>query len=287
MGSVEQAVVGVIGTGLIGTSFALALKADDAKQLILGYDLNETCAKQALARDAFDSFAQSPVQLAEQCDILVIATPVSALRGIFEQIKKLADQVITTDVSSVKRSVINDACSVWGSVPARMVLAHPIAGGENSGPLSASADLFQSRYVFITPQSQNDIVAVNKVTELWRKVGAKIEELSATQHDQLFAATSHLPHLVAYALINSLEQDGINIAFSAGGLADFTRIAASDPVMWRDISIANSDYILKAIASFEKSLATIRRMIADQQSDQLLALLNKTVTDKAKLNLKD
>ena len=287
MDNTERATIGIIGSGLIGTSLALALKKEDAQQRILGYDINETHAKQAAEQGAFDSFEQNPLRLAEHCDILVIAAPVGALRGIFEQIKALAEQVIITDVGSVKQSVINDAHSVWQRVPLRLVPAHPIAGGEESGPSSASADLFRSRYVFITPAEPNDSSAVNKVSELWQKVGAKIELLSPLQHDELFAATSHLPHIVAYALINSLEQNGVNTAFSAGGLKDFTRIAASDPTMWRDISLANADYILSAISAFENSLATIRNMIANQQGDQLLELLNKTVADKAKLNLKD
>ena len=287
MDNVADAVIGVVGTGLIGTSLALALKDKDAKQNIFGYDLNAAHRQQAIDRGAFDGFAASPLKLAECCDILVIATPVGAVRSIFAQLRDIVDHIIITDVGSVKRSVINDACSVWGKVPARMIPAHPITGDAESGPLAASEHLFQARYVFLTPPTPSDATALNQVKELWRRVGAKIELLSPIQHDELFAATSHLPHIVAYALINALEQSGVNIAFSAGGLKDFTRIAASDPKMWRDICIANSDYILKSITAFEHSLSTIRQLIEHKQSNQLLELLKKTVTDKAKLNVKD
>ena len=283
---INHSVIGIVGTGLIGTSLALALKNCDAKQNILGCDTDETHVRQAMERGAFDGFKENPLALAEHCDILVVATPIGVVRSIFEQIKNTTERVIITDVGSVKGSVIIDACAVWGEMPARMVPAHPIAGTENSGPGAASKDLFASRYVFLTPE-QADEVAVNVVQDLWSKVGAKIEILTAVRHDELFAATSHLPHIVAYALIHSLEQAGVNPGFSAGGLKDFTRIAASNPTMWRDIFIANENYILEAIKTFEESVRTIRKLIEKKQSDGLHDLLEKTVAEKKNLNLKD
>ena len=287
MENVNHDVIGIVGTGLIGTSLALALKAHNPKQKILGCDSNEVHARQALERGAFDGFKENSLELAEDCDILVVATPIGAIRSIFEQIKNVADQIIITDVGSVKRNVIIDACSVWGKLPARMVPAHPIAGVENSGPAAASKDLFASCYVFLTPEPEEDEVALNTVQGLWQKAGGKTEILSAGLHDELFAATSHLPHIVAYALINSLEQAGVNTIFSAGGLKDFTRIATSDPTMWRDIFIANRSHILESIKAFEKSIGEIRKMIELEQGDLLLELLKKTVSEKQNLNLKD
>ena len=287
MENVNHDVIGIVGTGLIGTSLALALKAHNPKQKILGCDSNEVHARQALERGAFDGFKETSLELAEDCDILVVATPIGVIRSIFEQIKSVADQIIITDVGSVKRNVIIDACSVWGKLPARMVPAHPIAGTENSGPATASKDLFTSCYVFLTPGPEEDEAALNTVQGLWQKAGGKTEILSAGLHDELFAATSHLPHIVAYALINSLEQTGVNTIFSAGGLKDFTRIATSDPTMWRDIFIANRSYILESIKAFEKSISEIRKMIELEQGDLLLELLKKTVSEKQNLNLKD
>ena len=287
MENANHDVIGIVGTGLIGTSLALALKDRDPKQDILGCDANEAHVRQAMERGAFDGFKETPFELAEHCGILVVATPIGAIRSIFEQIKDIADRIIITDVGSAKCSVIVDASLVWGKMPACIVPAHPIAGGENSGPVAASKDLFASRYVFLTPGLEKDEVAMNAVRDLWQKVGARIEVLSAEQHDELFATTSHLPHIVAYALINSLEQSGVNTVFSAGGLKDFTRIAASDPMMWRDICIANRNYILESIKAFEKSIGAIRKMIEHEQGDQLFELLKKTVTEKKKLNLKD
>ena len=287
MEDIERFVVGIVGTGLIGTSLALALKNHDPEQSILGCDTDEIHARQAAERGAFDGIEEHPLALAEHCDILVVATPVGAICSIFEQIKDAAERIVITDVGSVKRSVIADACSVWGNVPTRMVPAHPIAGTENSGPATASEDLFVSRYVFLTPEPHADEVAMNTVRALWCKAGAKIEVLSAKLHDELFAATSHLPHIVAYALINSLEQAGVKTGFSAGGLKDFTRIAVSDPTMWRDIFIANEDHVLRAIKAFEKSMSSIRKLIENKQGDRLLRLLEKTVDEKKNLNLKD
>ena len=284
---INHSTIGIVGTGLIGTSLALALKDCDANQNILGCDADEMHARQAMERGAFDGLQEDPLALAESCDILVVATPIGAVRSIFEQIKNTAEQVVITDVGSVKSSVISDACSVWGKIPTRMVPAHPIAGTENSGPAAASKDLFASRYVFLTPGQETDEVAVNTVRDLWCRVRAKIEVLSASRHDELFAATSHLPHIVAYALINSLEQAGVNTGFSAGGLKDFTRIAASNPTMWRDIFIANQNYILESIKTFEKSVRTIRKLIEKKHGDRLLNLLEKTVAEKKGLNLKD
>ena len=284
---IDDSVIGIVGTGLIGTSLALALKDCDAKQNILGCDSDEMHARQAMKRGAFDGFKKDPLALAEHCDILVVSTPISAVCSIFEQIKSVAERIVITDVGSVKSNTIIDACSVWGKMPTRMVPAHPIAGTENSGPAAASKDLFTSRYVFITPGRKPDKVAVNTVQDLWRKVGAKIEILSAMDHDRLFAATSHLPHIVAYALINSLEQVGVNTTFSAGGLKDFTRIAASNPLMWRDIFIANETYVLQSIKAFEKSVRTIRKLIEKKHGDRLLKFLEKTVAEKKNLNLKD
>ena len=283
----NRSTIGIVGTGLIGTSLALALKDRDAKQNILGCDTNETHVQQAMERDAFDGFKKSPLALAEHCDILVVATPISAVCSIFQQIKDIDEQIVITDVGSVKSSTIIDACSVWGKMPTRMVPAHPIAGTEHSGPVAASKDLFVSRYVFLTPGRKPDKVAVNTVQDLWCKVGAKIEILSAMQHDELFATTSHLPHIVAYALINSLEQAGVNTGFSAGGLKDFTRIAASSPTMWRDIFIANETYVLQSIKAFEKSVRTMRKLIEKKHGEKLLDFLEKTVAEKKNLNLKD
>ena len=284
---INHSIVGIVGTGLIGTSLALALKDCNAKQSILGYDTDEMHARQAMERGAFDGFRENPLALAKQCDILVISTPIGAVRSIFEQIKDIAERIVITDVGSVKSSIIIDACSVWGKMPARMVPAHPIAGTENSGPVAASKDLFVLRYVFLTPGRKADEVAMDVVRDLWSKVGAKIEILSAAQHDELFAATSHLPHIVAYALINSLEQAGVNTGFSAGGLKDFTRIAASNPTMWRDIFIANESYLLDSIKTFERSMRTIRKLIEKKHGDKLLNFLEKTVAEKKSLNLKD
>jgi len=280
MTDLKAATIGVVGSGLIGTSLALALKSRSPEQRILGYDANPEHARQALQRGAFDALCESVSALAARSDIVMIATPIGATRAIFAQLTAFAEHTIITDVGSVKGSVVADARAIFGKTPNRLVPAHPIAGTECSGPMAAHAELFESCYVFLSPQPHSDSDAVASVATLWRKVGAKIEYLSTTTHDELFAITSHLPHLVAYALIGAVKQSDTNIAFSAGGLKDFTRIAASDPTMWRDIFIANADPILQSIATFEASLNTIRRLIAHKDYAQLFELLKETAQQK-------
>jgi len=283
-GATDTMTIGVVGCGLIGTSFALALKSrrreQQCEQQILGCDANPEHARRALRRGAFDSIFESAAALAARSDIVMIATPIGATRSIFAQLAAFVDNIIITDVGSVKGSVVEDARAIFGKIPNRLVPAHPIAGTECSGPSAARADLFAACHVFLSPQAHSDSDAVASVATLWRRVGARIEYLSTTAHDKLFATTSHLPHLVAYALIAAVRQSDSNIAFSAGGLKDFTRIAASDPTMWRDIFIANGEPILNSIATFEASVTKIRRLIADKDYAQLFELLKETAQHK-------
>lgn len=274
----ENRQIGIIGSGLIGVSFALALRQNSPADVLLVYDDNADHAYQAKNLGAFDSIEDSPVSLAEQCDILLIATPVSATSSIFKQLAKANNnQLIITDTGSVKRQVIDNACQGFGLNPAHFIPGHPLAGNEKNGPLNASAALFKDCRVLLTPLENNEQNSIDLVSSLWKTAGASVVEImSPEQHDKLLADISHLPHIAAYALLDCLLVQGeADLSYAAGGLRDFTRIAESDPIMWRDIFLSNSDCVLKSITYLEQSLANMRGMIEEERHQELTELLRR------------
>lgn len=264
--------IGLIGVGLIGGSLALALRNHGYTGDLYAYDHNpETAGK----IKGINGFLSSPAQVLERCDMVVIATPVGACRSILQAMRPVwsADKTVS-DVGSVKQSLIKAARDVFGKVPPNLVPAHPIAGDEKSGPTAARAELFSQCCTLLTPLEHTQASAVTRVRLLWESAGARTECIAADEHDHLLAQSSHLPHLAAYALMDSLlaETDGSQPRYLAGGLRDFTRVAGSDPIMWRDICLHNGDHLLEALHRFQASLNSLRTAIERRDGEALEAL---------------
>lgn len=268
--------LGIIGTGLIGTSLALALKRRDPAPHVAGFDTDAARAVRALELGALDACADSPSQL--NADIIVLAAPVGAMRDALAALSP-PDGAVITDVGSVKGAVMRDARAALGGAASRFVPGHPVAGAENSGPEAASASLFDNCRVVLTPDAAADRDAVAAVAALWRDAGAaEVIEMDAAEHDRVFACASHLPHAVAYALMGGLlsrADAGAIFDCAAGGLRDFTRVAASDPVMWRDIFLANAGGVLEALDDFSGAVGQLRELIARGDGDALRQLLEQ------------
>lgn len=252
----------VIGVGLIGGSFALALKQAKAVEHVVGVGRSTVNLRQALARGAIDSIAPDPGAAARGADLVLVATPVAQFPAVFAS---LADtKAIITDGGSTKRDVIAAARKALGKKISQFVPAHPIAGAEKSGAAAASADLFRGKRVVVTPLAENPCAAVERVEQAWTACGARVSRMDAGEHDAVLAAVSHLPHLLAFALVHDVAQRNNAkelFSFAAGGFRDFTRIASSHPEMWRDICVANRDRLLEEVARFSKKLDQVKKLL--------------------------
>jgi prephenate dehydrogenase len=258
--------VAVIGVGLIGGSFALALKQAQACGHVVGVGRNAANLKLALSRGVVDSTASDPARAAENADLVLVAAPVGQFDKIFRDVAaSLKPGAILTDAGSTKRDVVAAARKALKKKSAQFVPAHPIAGAEKSGAGAANAELFRGRRVVITPLKENPPQAVERVNQAWSTCGARTSQMSPEQHDAVFAAVSHLPHLLAYALVHEVAgRKNANelLSFAAGGFRDFTRIASSHPEMWRDICVANADNLGAELASFAKKLAAVKKLLS-------------------------
>lgn len=252
----------VVGFGLIGGSLAASLRKRWPGIRISGYARSEQTRKQALALGLADEMPATLLEAVKGADIIFVSTPVASFESIFSTLAEcLTDAQIVTDGGSVKGSVVNDARSAFGPLFSRFVPGHPIAGSENSGVTAADAELYVDRQVLLTPVPETDAAAVAEVTRLWNRAGAKVECMDVERHDQVLAATSHLPHLLAFSLVDTLAKDDQHLdifRYAAGGFRDFTRIAGSDPVMWRDIFTTNRTAMLQQIDAFSAGLAALR-----------------------------
>jgi prephenate dehydrogenase len=212
-------------------------------------------------------------------DMIVVAVPVGAMEDVFAEIAPyLSVDAVLTDVGSTKTSVVEAARVAFGELPAGFVPGHPIAGTEKSGVEASFAELFKQRRVILTPTEASSAGAVSKVRAMWEKTGAIVTETSVTHHDEVLAATSHLPHLLAFALVDTLAtmDDKQEIfEYAAGGFRDFTRIASSDPLMWHDICVHNEPALLKMLDRFEADLDRLREAIANNDSDYLLQVFSR------------
>ena len=248
----------IVGVGLIGGSLARALRAAGATGEIVGCGRDAAHLQQALALGVIDRFDTDPAAAVRGADVVVLATPLGAMRGLFAAIAgRLDDACVITDVGSTKGSVVADARAGLGAELGRFVPGHPIAGTEKSGVEASFAELFRERRVILTPLPENPPPAVARVRALWEAAGSDVSEMSVEHHDVVLAATSHLPHMLAYTLVDTLARlrDKEEIFdYAAGGFRDFTRIASSDPVMWRDVCLANRGAILDMIARFQGDL---------------------------------
>lgn len=267
----------IIGVGLIGGSFALALRQAGAVREVLG--VGRSAANLDLARqhgliDRVVDFAE-----AGQADCILLAMPVGETAAVLAQLAlHLKAGAVVTDAGSTKANVVATAKSILGARFSDFVPGHPIAGSECNGPLAARADLFQARKVVLTPTSETRATAQALVTALWTVTGAQVEILDAAQHDQVFAAVSHLPHLAAYALVNELAQRENSAAFfhfAASGFRDFTRIAGSSPEMWRDIALANRGALLNELDAYIAALQQLRAAVEAGDHQTLLKIFSQ------------
>lgn len=273
----------IVGLGLIGGSLARALRASGFSKRFIGYGHRAPSLQRGVELGVIDEYTLDLDEALQQADIIVICTPTltasSLLENIIPRLETLSRKPIVTDAASVKGNLYSKALELGGgSMPPNLVLAHPIAGSENSGVEASRSDLYQDHRVIVTPAAGNDPEAVALVRAMWESTGADVVDMSVEQHDIVLAATSHLPHVLAYALVDALahSEHGEEIfRFAAGGFRDFTRIASSDPVMWRDISIANKTALLGAIDNFTEHLAQLRSAVATQDAE----LLNSTFSN--------
>jgi len=265
--------VAVIGVGLIGGSFALALKEKKLCGHVVGAGRSAANLKLALERGAIDSIAADPAAAVRDADLVLVAAPVAQFESIFRQIEEvLKPAALLIDAGSTKRDVVATARAALGAKIARFVPAHPIAGAEQSGAGAAHAGLFRGRRVVMTPLEENRPQDLESVGGLWAAIGARVSRMTPGEHDQVFAAVSHLPHLLAYALVSEISQrpDSAQLfGYAAGGFRDFTRIASSHPEMWRDICIANADQLLKEISSFSGELEKVRKFLERRDAASL------------------
>ncbi len=257
--------VAVIGVGLIGGSFALALKAAGLAGRVAGAGRGAENLRIARERGAIDSIEPDAAAAVRGADLVLLATPVAQVPAVLAAIRDaLAPGALVTDAGSTKRDVIAAARASLGGRIARFVPAHPIAGAEASGAAAASAELFRGRRVVLTPLEENSAADLERVAAAWRACGARVERMSAQEHDAVLAAVSHLPHLLAYALVHEIagRPDAARLfGFAAGGFRDFTRIASSHPEMWRDICAANRDRLREELARYAAKLGEVERLL--------------------------
>jgi len=257
--------VAVIGVGLIGGSFALALKAAGLARQVVGAGRSQANLDLALERGVIDAVASSAAHAAQDAELVLVATPVAQYPQVFGAIGPvLGAQAVVTDAGSTKQDVIAAARAGLGARLAQFVPAHPVAGAEHSGAAAATADLFRGKRVVLTPQAETSPQALARVEQAWQACGARLFRMAPEEHDAVFAAVSHLPHLLAYALVHDIAERG-NAAqlfgYAASGFRDFTRIASSQPEMWRDICVANRQVLLAELDRYGAQLAALRPMI--------------------------
>lgn len=259
--------VGFVGVGLIGGSLALALKKSGFASSIIAWDHDAEALGHALKMGVIDSSADNVVTLMDAVDIAVLATPTLACEPlIVEMLQAPGSAQCVTDVASVKGDLYRAVLAAAPQAASLYVPGHPIAGSERSGVLAADSSLFEHHRVILTPGEDTKPEALEIVQNLWVAAGATVQCMDVMEHDRVLAATSHLPHVLAYALVDALAQSPIRndiFRFAAGGFRDFTRIASSDPVMWRDISLANKDALLAAMDDFSEHLGVLRASIAE------------------------
>ncbi len=259
----------VVGVGLIGGSFALALKAAGGVGRAVGVGRSRANLGQALAMGAIDDVADDLAAAVEGADFVLVTTPVGAMPDVFARIApKLAPDAVVTDGGSTKQSVVAAARSAFGARIAQFVPAHPVAGSDASGAGAATATLFRDREVILTALPETAPEAVARVRSAWQACGARVTEMTPRDHDAVLAAVSHLPHLLSYALVHELaaRADAAQLFAHAGtGLRDVTRLAASHPEMWRDICVANREALLGELRRYQDALAQLGALL--EQSD--------------------
>ncbi|HRP27819.1 MAG TPA: prephenate dehydrogenase [Burkholderiaceae bacterium] len=271
--------LGVIGCGLMGGSFALALKRAGLVRRVVGYSKSPSTTEKAKKLGVIDDIAESALQAVTGADIVLLAVPVAATETTFKAIRHLIGPgVLLMDVGSTKREVVDAARRVLKDRVASFVPAHPIAGKEVAGIVNADATLYNGRQVILTPLRQTQPELVQKATDVWSALGAQVLRMTAENHDAAFAAVSHLPHLLAFAYFSSIvnQPAGRDFLSLAGpGFRDFTRIAASDPSVWRDILLSNREEILRQSLRFRHTLDAIEHVMRGGNAEALEGLVRK------------
>jgi cyclohexadieny/prephenate dehydrogenase len=271
----------LIGIGLIGSSIARVARQENLAGAISAATRRKETADEARALGIVDEIGTDNAAAVRDADFVILCTPVGANAEAMAQIAPhLKQGAIVSDVGSVKQAVIRD---VGPLIPqgVHFVPAHPVAGTEHSGPSAGFPELFKGRWCIVTPIPGSDRAAVDKVIEFWRRCGSDMEEMAADHHDKILAITSHLPHLIAYTIVGTatdLEDDIKSevIKFAAGGFRDFTRIAASDPTMWRDVFLNNKEAVLEMLGRLSEDLAALQRNIRWGEGDKLYELFERT-----------
>lgn len=263
----------IVGVGLIGGSFALALKAAGAVGHVVGVGRERHNLEQALARGVIDEWQHEVAAAVRDAELIFIATPVGAMADIFARmLPVLRDDALIIDGGSTKRSVIDAARAGLGTRVAQFVPAHPIAGSEKSGAVAATSELFRDREVVLTPLAENSPADIARVRALWSQCGARVTEMDPERHDRIMAAISHVPHFIAFAYVHGIARSGEAtelLAHAGAGFRDFTRLASSHPRMWSDICTANRAAMLAELARFEAALAELRALVEHGDGAQL------------------
>lgn len=269
----------IFGVGLIGGSVALALKKAGNSPQIVGVGRNHDNLHTALDLGVIDSASSDVVEAIQDADLVLIATPVAQTPAILAAIKPhLSTTTVITDAGSTKGDVLAYAQDILGEQNSQFVGGHPIAGAEKSGVTAAMPDLYVNKNVVLTPAENTSEHAISLVKKLWQTCGANVSEMTAASHDSIFATVSHLPHLLAFALVDDIASRP-NAAqlfgFAASGFRDFTRIAGSHPEMWRDISLANKHALLKELDAYEAELSTLKTLLKNDDANGLQALFER------------
>lgn len=269
----------IVGVGLIGGSLARALRTAGAVGEIVGCGRGKANLDLAVELGVIDRYSHDVAEAVQGVDMVFLAVPLGAMRDAFAAMRStLPTGALITDGGSAKGSVVNDCRDAAPELLARFVPGHPIAGTENNGVAASFAELYQNRRVILTPLADNDRTAVDQVAQMWRLCGAEVTEMSVQHHDEVLAATSHLPHMLAFGLVDMLarlkENDEI-FRYAAGGFRDFTRIASSNPVMWRDICIANREALSPMLAAFAEEMNELAQRIGSADADALLEIFER------------
>ena len=261
----------IIGVGLIGGSLALALKERNLAKVVFGYGRDQSRLEEAQKSNVIDAFSTNIKEAIDEANIVVIATPVGTFKDILDQIEPLiSSNVIITDVGSTKSDIVNIVNDVLKDKSSYFIPAHPIAGKERSGFEVSDSKLYDGKKVIITPQETNSPESIDVIDQMWKNVGADVDFMSAESHDNLLGMTSHLPHMLAFSLVNYLVDQNPNASiYAGGGFKDFSRIASGDAVMWRDICLQNKNQIMNHLKGYQSTLDDLLEAINDEDSEKL------------------
>ena len=271
----------IIGCGLIGSSIARAIRKQNLSTKIVSSNRSDSVNKKVIELKIVDDSNSDTKKMAEESDLIIIATPLSSYEDVILKIKdSLKDGSILTDVGSVKENVIS---SIEKNVPKNVswISSHPIAGTEESGPEAGFSELFENKWCILTPSKKTNDKDIKLLETFWKKIGSKVDIMDAKQHDYILSITSHMPHLIAYNIVNTTinaqdKKESDVVKYSAGGLRDFTRIAASNPIMWRDVFIQNKRNTSNMINNFIANLEDLKKAIENEDGKKLEEIFTKT-----------